>query len=275
MSRRYLNNIEDLDYDDEDDLHCLTALALLIVVGAEQSRLLRNARRWQLYLTRPELLPNPCANTPWQAIYGIRSDHAFITMMGNDTSTFNYLLEAGFAVGSDTTTILRTDTSRHGQTQTGGRSLDAAEALGLFLHFLSSTVTDQSLSEIFALIPSTVTQYINFARTLLLYTLRRIPKGVIKFPQNQGPGRNGLDEFSELVTVSQLNLRVFLMLTLHRTVIVCFGGAVGTMDGLNLTVCSASDPTLKNATYNGWLHKHCISSVFTFSPRDSSRYTYW
>ena len=44
-------------------------------------------------------------------------------------------------------------------------------------------------------------------------------------------------------------------------------GAFGSVDGLNLPVSINSDPELENATYNGWLHSHVISSVLVFSPR--------
>ena len=42
-------------------------------------------------------------------------------------------------------------------------------------------------------------------------------------------------------------------------------GAFGSMDGLNLPVQTSADQEMKNATFNGWLHEHIVSSVFTFS----------
>jgi hypothetical protein len=44
-------------------------------------------------------------------------------------------------------------------------------------------------------------------------------------------------------------------------------GAFGLLDGLNLPVQSSSDEEIENATYNGWLHEHFISSVFVFSAK--------
>ena len=35
-----------------------------------------------LYLTRPDLFPDPRNDTPWQALYHSQNDHAFITTMG-------------------------------------------------------------------------------------------------------------------------------------------------------------------------------------------------
>ena len=41
-------------------------------------------------------------------------------------------------------------------------------------------------------------------------------------------------------------------------------GAFGTMDGLNLPVQTSQDQEIENATFNGWLQDHIISSVFAF-----------
>lgn len=44
-------------------------------------------------------------------------------------------------------------------------------------------------------------------------------------------------------------------------------GAFGSIDGVNLPVqTSGLDPELENATYNGWLHAHRVSSVLVFAP---------
>ena len=41
-------------------------------------------------------------------------------------------------------------------------------------------------------------------------------------------------------------------------------GAFGSMDGLNLPVQTSQDQEVENATFNGWLQEHFISSVFAF-----------
>ncbi|KIP10780.1 hypothetical protein PHLGIDRAFT_65051 [Phlebiopsis gigantea 11061_1 CR5-6] len=250
MSQRYLDDCS-IDEEQDDDERRLALLALCIVVGAEQARLLRNARRRRTYLTRPELLPNPRSDTPWQALYSSHNDRAFITTMGVDNETFHYLLESGFSFAWDTTAIPRTDTDTHGQPRIGGRSLDAAGALGLYLHYISSTMTDTGLGEVFAIIPSTISRYIQFSRALLLATLRNLPEGAVRYPRDFGDGRNEFDAHSELVQER------------HPRLV----GAIGTMDGLNLPLGASSDSNLENATYSGWLHSHCCSCVFAFSPK--------
>jgi hypothetical protein len=47
----------------------------------------------------------------------------------------------------------------------------------------------------------------------------------------------------------------------------CLLGAFGGVDGLNLPVQTSDDQDVENATYNGWLAKHFISSVLAFSPK--------
>jgi hypothetical protein len=45
------------------------------------------------------------------------------------------------------------------------------------------------------------------------------------------------------------------------------------MDGLNLPVQTLSDDDIENATYNGWLHTHFVSSVYVFGA-DSKFYLF-
>jgi len=54
-------------------------------------------------------------------------------------------------------------------------------------------------------------------------------------------------------------------------------GVFGSIDGLNLPCQVSSDVEIENATYNGWLHSHFISSVIVFSSKGSCSLecTYW
>ena len=47
-------------------------------------------------------------------------------------------------------------------------------------------------------------------------------------------------------------------------------GVFGSIDGLNLPCQVSADVEIENATYNGWLHGHYISSVIAFSSRGAS-----
>ncbi|KAJ7336786.1 hypothetical protein DFH08DRAFT_877471 [Mycena albidolilacea] len=75
----------------------------------------------------------------------------------------------------------------------GARSLNAAGALGLVLHYLNSTMCEISLQQIFALIPTTVSQYIAFGLNILLAVLCTMPDAKIKWPGT-------VDEFQSFST---------------------------------------------------------------------------
>ncbi|KAF5376888.1 hypothetical protein D9615_007221 [Tricholomella constricta] len=228
----------------EDDLRILQAAAAgaLIYLAASESRQQRNQRRQRLYLTRNELLPDPRRDTPWQKLYERRNTRAFITTMGIDVPTFKYILE-GFTTVWDSTPIPRGDLPGSAAPRLSRRSLDSAGALGLILHYLNSTMADVSLMQIFALIPSTVSRYIHFSLVILLSVLRQLPESEIKWLEGE--------EFQEN---NDLIVARHPLLT----------GAFGSMDGLNLAVQTSADQEIENATFNGWLHNHFVSSVLAF-----------
>jgi hypothetical protein len=96
------------------------------------------------YLTRPQLLPNPRYGTPWMTLYVSRDDRAYVTTMGTDVASFDYILNF-FAVEWNTTPIPREGVRANTEPRIGGRSLDAAGGLGLLLQYLSSSVYYTSL----------------------------------------------------------------------------------------------------------------------------------
>jgi hypothetical protein len=239
----------ELEHEAEEDRLEIVAGALAIVVGgAEIAREFRNERRRETrqYLVRGELLPNPRVATPWQVLYESRNDRAYITTMSFDVKTFDYILET-FQHTWLSTPIPRTDTNGAGNPWPGARSLDPPGALGLALHYLSSTMHNVSLQQIFALIPSTVSWYINFALDILLACLRQMPDAAIQWP------RSG-KEFQECND---------LILVRHPLLI----GAFAAIDRLNVPLQTSQDEDIENATYNGWLSEHFISSVLVFSPK--------
>ncbi|KAA1469579.1 hypothetical protein DENSPDRAFT_741540, partial [Dentipellis sp. KUC8613] len=116
------------------------------------------------YLSRPDLLPDPRLETPWQKLCSGRNNHVFITTMGIDVPTFDLILCLGFATGWNSIPIPRHDVSAVGAPRVERRSLDV---LGLILHYLNSTMCVTLLQEIFALIPSTVSRYLDFAMQII------------------------------------------------------------------------------------------------------------
>ncbi|KAJ8579917.1 hypothetical protein M405DRAFT_869856 [Rhizopogon salebrosus TDB-379] len=222
-----VNDDEEMDVlDDEDNTRMVAAT---LVTGVELSRLDRIESRnpGRLYLCRAQLLPNPRLNTPWQVLYESQNDRAFITTMGFDVQTFGFILTSGFASRWYETPVARPDVSSQGNARPNRRSLDAGGALGLILHYLNSTMHETSLQQIFALIPATVSRYLTSGLPMLLHTLHSIILVVARHPR------------------------------LH--------GAFGSIDGLKLPVQTSDDSDIENATYNGWLSEHFVSSVLAFS----------
>ncbi|EDQ98024.1 uncharacterized protein LACBIDRAFT_316314 [Laccaria bicolor S238N-H82] len=229
--------------EDEDQIYRAALTGALIYLGAAESRKRRGARRQRLYLVRNELLPNPRVGTPWQRLLDSRSDPAYITTMGIDVTTFTYILDSGFTEHWNATPIPRADCPGTAVPRLNSRSLDAAGALGLILHYLNSTMREVSLMQIFALIPSTVSRYITFTLTILLSVLRVIPESEVRWLIG--------DEFQS---------NNDLIIVRHNLLT----GAFGSMDGLNLAVQTSTNQEIENATFNGWLHDHFVSSVLAF-----------
>jgi len=170
----------------------VVALGMLVYVGGEESHWLwaEQCNTHCTYLTRPELLLNPQEESAWQRLYQSQSDRAFITTMGFNIAAFTTILEAGFEEQWNTTPIPCHDVPVTAAPCTNWRSLDAAGALGLVLHFVNSTMQEVSLQQIFALVPATVSRYINFALGMLLDVLKKIPEAAIIWPEG--------DKFQEL-----------------------------------------------------------------------------
>jgi hypothetical protein len=177
---------------------------------------------------------------PFQAVHNARNDRAYITTMGMDVATFEYLLSE-FVKKWNISTIPREDVHQLGMPCRGRHSLEADGALGLALYYLSSCMQEAHLQEIFALTPTTCSCYLNFALDILLQVLRRLPESRIVWWNRE--------EFEELI----LN-------RYHR-----LAGAIGSVDGLSLPCAVLSDPKTENACYNGWKSGHRISNIFVFS----------
>ena len=138
-------------------------------------------------LTCPLLLFDPRVNMLWQWLLVSWADRSYITTMRFDVATFNYILDSGFQDQWDSMSIWCVNVKPGVLPCPGRQSLDAEGGLGL-VHYLSSTMKEMSLQEIFTLIPSTVVWYINFALTILLDildTLWCFPEAAISWPTGQ------------------------------------------------------------------------------------------
>lgn len=107
-----------------------------------------------------------------------------------------------------------------------------------------------SLQQIFVLIPTTVSRYLSFGLHILLLTLHNMVDAKIRWLQG--------DEFRECNT---------LVVAHHARL----QGAFGSIDGLKLPVQTSDDVDIEDATFNGWLSEHFISSVLAFSSQGKPR----
>ncbi|KDN41846.1 hypothetical protein RSAG8_07217, partial [Rhizoctonia solani AG-8 WAC10335] len=186
-------------------------LIALAYLAKKQKVAARRSRRH--YLKRAELMPAPHTESPWQSIYQSQEDRALITTMGVDVTTFEFILDHGFHTAWNTYTIPWGDVNPEGLTRLGRRSLDAEGALRLFLHYLSGTMGETNLQQVFALVPSVVSRYIKFAMGIMLALLRRLPDGRITWPTAEK-----MQEYSDVINK-------------HHPAIT---GAFGFLDGLSL-----------------------------------------
>lgn len=103
--------------EEEEDEEAITILtSAVVVIGAEQAAIQRAECRkpTRRYLCRPELLPDPRRDTPWQVLYDSRNGRAYITTMGINVATFDYILHHGFAAQWNENAIPCSDTNSSG-----------------------------------------------------------------------------------------------------------------------------------------------------------------
>ncbi|KAG2038413.1 hypothetical protein BDR03DRAFT_861983 [Suillus americanus] len=157
----------------------------MLVAGAELAQL-NHIKTWnagRLYLCRAQLLPDPYCSTLWQLLYESQNDRAFITTMGIDVPTFEFSLTSGFASQWYEKPVTHPDINLHGIPRLNWCSLNTGRALGLILHYLNSTMQENSLQHIFALVPATVSHYLTSGLPILLQTLRSMTDARIQWPQ--------------------------------------------------------------------------------------------
>src|SRR6187551_997180 len=157
--------VQELEAFEQQEMEGNTLAAAGLVIYVEEA--CRIPAEWRsesrLYLTRPQLLPNPRESTPWQILRAQENNCGYITTTGVNVAVFQLILDSGFEEIWNNTPILRGDVSSSSTPRAYRRSLEAAGALGLVLHWLNSTMMETSLVQIFAVIPTTVSRYIEFS----------------------------------------------------------------------------------------------------------------
>ncbi|EEB87916.1 hypothetical protein MPER_14525, partial [Moniliophthora perniciosa FA553] len=101
--------------------------------------------------------------------------------------------------------------------------------------------------QIFAIVPSVLSHYLDFSLDILLLTLWGMKEAHIALPKHL----EQYEEYKALITARHPLLE----------------GAWATVNGLLLLTQVLDDPEIENAMYNGWKTDHRISNVLVFSPK--------
>ncbi|KAJ3927483.1 MAG: hypothetical protein NXY57DRAFT_1050971 [Lentinula lateritia] len=196
-----LQQQQENDEEDEDKPRLLLLATLVSGVFDHEAERVRCHNPSRLYLTCPQLLPNPQIESPWIRLWKGQENRAFITTMGFDVATFRFI-----------TPIPRNDVFLSSVPRVEQRSLDAAGALGLALHYLGLAIHEIQLQQIFAIVPSVLSRYLSFSLHILLSTLWKMREAQIVLPSS-------IHEFEELSS---------MMTACHSLL----EGAFGSIDGI-------------------------------------------
>jgi len=164
--------------------------------------------------------------------------------MGVTRDIFNWLL-ARFQPVYESTPIRRNDVSTNAEPRLASRTLDAAGALGLLLHFLCSAMYEHTLQQLFGTTLAATSRLLKFTSHLLLDTLKNCDESKIMWPTT-------LEEFVRLAASVEHK---------YPRVRNCFGF----VDGVKFPIHAPGDGLTENAYYNGWVSIHCVSCIFAFN----------
>jgi hypothetical protein len=117
-ANHYGDDNEEEEEEEDEAQHRQKRRRVLVVVWVEimcrREEQIQQRNMHRTYLTRPDINPSPCIGTPWQHMCARGNDRAFITTMGIDVATFEYLLDQGFAEAWNSTPIPCNDVSLNG-----------------------------------------------------------------------------------------------------------------------------------------------------------------
>lgn len=119
------------------------------------------------------------------------------------------------------------------------------DVLGLCLHWLNSTMRQKTLAQIFGIVPSCVSLYLNMGLEAVDRALQSL-----EFCQVRWPDPTSMAQYAAAIHAREPALSM----------------SIGFVDGLNLRVAEPSEIDKQNAYYNGWLSGCYVSNVFVFTP---------
>lgn len=231
-----------IDLDGDVKRHKWAALILCLYSSEREERLERR-RTTSGVLRRCDLLHPREEITAWERLRQRGTNSAFLRTMGVTHRSFRWLLDR-FGPVYDTTVLARGDVNPRGSPRLGRRSLDAAGALGLVLHYMCTCGDDGVLQVVFGTVPAVTSRVLETGLALLLSVLATERLARITWPD-----ADKMEAFSAMIEGKYSLL----------------SGAFGFVDGLRLPIQVPGDPDLENAYYNGWVSQHNIGNIFCFA----------
>jgi len=212
--------------DDVDDEICEVAVTFIFLVACAFGL----TRRWRNYTNlRSAAIPHH-RHSAWAILWQNGSDNDFLVTCGIDRATFNELHDI----------IFDDESNSRGRPH----KLDTHAQLGMYLHFLNSTMRQKTLAQLFGVTNPTVSRILRRLIVLVPRKLRRNAKCRVEWPST--------DKMAQL---SRLVSRRMPGLT----------NIFGFVDGLSVPCQTSTDQFEQNAYYNGWKAGTFVSNIFVFS----------
>lgn len=117
-------------------------------------------------LRHAHLMPDPCRDSAWLALYCNQDNCTFITILDVDPSTVNS------HKALETILMSWNDINPAGCTQLGARPLGSSCGQCLLLHHLCRRMSEMMCEQIFAIVPAILSGCVKFAMQLLLDNLQ-------------------------------------------------------------------------------------------------------
>lgn len=173
---------------------------------------------------------------PWYVMYREGSDSDFITAISLTRDSFEYLLS-----NFKNHYVFNSGPSKKGRPP---RVKDHHCVLSLLLHTYCSPAENKTWSEMFGIVPSTLSRTLLKAEIALLATLNTMREARVEWPS--------LDD----------QVRMALAVEAKEPII---KGRWGFIDGKNYHVQEPSNVDVQNGMYNGWLHCVFVTGTVCFS----------
>lgn len=207
----------------------------------------RSKLRTRNYFTKISLPPK--LHSAWSAIKQAREEKAFISSMGVDPPTFDYLVGLlktyqiqQFMQANNRMPNLQELFNKNGRPE----ALDIQGRLGLTLHYLTSTMKQKTLCQLFGISPSTVSVTIKSTLSALDSVLKNDTYARIQYPNAEE-----MLQFSRQIKQRHPELPCDIF---------------GFMDGVFFPMFNHENPQMQNRYYNGWKGVASATNILVFTP---------